>query len=280
MKTSSRRISASITIVLGIVLFVAINIVSNSWLDSARLDLTQNALYTLSPGTRGTLTKLQEPVTIRLYYARQQASAYAQVVAYAQRVRDMLKQYASLSGGKLRFEEIDPKPFTPAEDDAVAQGLTPAPTQDGDSVYFGVVGTNTLQGHEVIPFFTEDREQYLEYDLTSMIFKLSQPQKPKLGVLSSLPLEAGNGGLQAALAGSSQPYVFYQQLRDIYDVQTLDAASTDRIPAGVTTLLVVHPANLDQKVQYAIDQFVMRGGHAIVFVDPLSVASAQQGPGL
>src|SRR5437588_1624739 len=279
MKTSSRRISASITIALGIVLFVAVNIVSNSWFGSARLDLTQNGLYTLSPGTRGTLMKLQEPVTIRLYYARQQAAAYAQVVAYAQRVRDMLKQYASLSGGKLRFEEIDPKPFTPAEDDAVAQGLTPAPTQDGDSVYFGVVGTNTLQGHEVIPFFTEDREQYLEYDLTSMIFKLSQPQKPKLGVFSSLPLEAGNGGLQAALAGSSQPYVFYQQLRDIYDVQMLDAAATDRIPTGVTTLAVVHPANLDQKVQYAIDQFVMRGGHAIVFVDPLSEASVQQGPG-
>src|SRR5437588_347223 len=104
MKTSSRRISASITIALGIVLFVAVNIVSNSWLGSTRLDLTQNGLYTLSPGTRGTLMKLQEPVTIRLYYARQQAAAYAQVVAYAQRVRDMLKQYASLSGGKLRFE--------------------------------------------------------------------------------------------------------------------------------------------------------------------------------
>jgi ABC-type uncharacterized transport system involved in gliding motility auxiliary subunit len=280
MKKLSHRTSALITIALGVVLFVAVNIVSNSWLGTARLDLTQNGLYTLSPGTRSTVTKLQEPVTIRLYYSRQQASAYAQVVAYGQRVRDMLKQYASLSGGKIRFEEIDPKPFTPQEDDAVAQGLTAAPTQDGDNVYFGVVGTNTLQGHEVIPFFTEDREQYLEYDLTSMIYKLSQPQKPKLGIISALPLEAGNGGLQAALSGASQPYVFYQQLKDIYDVQTLDPATTDRIPAGVSTLLVVHPANLDQKVEYAIDQFALRGGHVIAFVDPLSETSAQQGPGL
>jgi ABC-type uncharacterized transport system involved in gliding motility auxiliary subunit len=280
MKNLSRKTSAFITIALGVVLFFAVNIVSNSWLGSARLDLTQNGLYTLSPGTRDTLAKLQEPVTLRLYYSRQQASGYAQVVAYAQRVRDMLKEYASLSGGKLRFEEIDPKPFTPEEDEAVAQGLTAAPTQDGDNVYFGVVGTNTLQGHEVIPFFSEDREQYLEYDLTSMIYKLSEPQKPKLGIISSLPLEAGNGGLQAALSGNSQPYVFYQQLKDIYDVQMLDPMTTDRIPANVATLLIVHPANLDQKVQYAIDQFVMRGGHAIAFVDPLSESSVQQGPGL
>jgi len=124
---NSRRTSAFITIALGVVLFVAVNIAANSWLTTARLDLTQNALYTLSPGTKSTLTKLQEPVTLRFYFSRQQATGYAQVVAYAQRVRDMLKQYASLANGKIRFEEIDPKPFTPAEDDAVAQGLTGAP---------------------------------------------------------------------------------------------------------------------------------------------------------
>ena len=277
---NSRRSSAFITIALGVVLFVAVNIVANSWLTTARLDLTQNGLYTLSAGTKSTLAKLQEPVTLRFYFSRQQASGYAQVVAYSQRVRDMLKQYASLANGKIRFEEIDPRPFTPAEDDAVAQGLTGAPTQEGDNVYFGLVGSNTLQGHEVIPFFDESREEYLEYDVTSLVYKLSQPQKPKLGIISSLPLEAGAGGLQAAISGNAQPYVFYQQLKDIYDVQNLDPATTDRIPANVSTVLVVHPANLGDKVQYAIDQFVLRGGHAIVFVDPLSESSVQQGPGI
>lgn len=280
MKNLSRRSSAYLTIALGVVLFVAVNITANSWLNSSQLDLTQNRLYTLSPGTKATLTKLQEPVTLRFYFSRQQASGYAQVVAYAQRVRDMLKQYSSLADGKIRFEEIDPRPFTQAEDDAVAQGLTGAPTQEGDNVYFGLSGSNTLQGHQVIPFFDQSREDYLEYDLTSLIYKLSQPQKPKLAVISSLPLEAGAGGLQAALAGNSQPYVFFQQLKDIYDVQTLDPATTDRIPANISTLLIVHPANLATKAEYAIDQFVLRGGHAIVFVDPLSEASAQQGPGI
>lgn len=280
MKNLSRRSTALLMIAVGVALFVAINIVSNSWLSSAQLDLTQNGLYTVSAGTKSTLSKLQEPVTLRLYFSRQQASGYAQVVSYAQRVRDMLKEYASLANGKIRFEEIDPKPFTPAEDDAVAQGLTGAPTQEGDNVYFGLVGTNTLQGHEAIPFFDQSREDYLEYDLTSLVFKLSQPQKPKLGIISTLPLEAGAGGLQAALSGNAQPYTFYQQLKDIYDVQMLDPSTTDRIPANVSTLLVVHPANLDNKVEYAIDQFVLRGGHAIVFVDPLSESSAQQGPGI
>jgi len=277
MKPLSRRIYALASIALAVVLFVAVNIVANQWLGTARLDLTENGLYTVSPGTESTLSKLQEPVTLRFYFSRQPATSYAQIVAYAGRVRDLLQEYAALAHGKIILEEIDPAPFTPAEDDAVAQGLTGAPTQEGDNVYFGLVGTNTLTGHEVIPFFDQSREEYLEYDLTSMVYKLSQPQKPKLGILSTLPLEVGAGGLQAALQGNSQPYVIYQQLRDNFDIQTLDPMTTDRIPADVATLLVVHPANFTDSVQYAIDQFVMKGGHAIVFVDPLSEASNQQG---
>jgi ABC-type uncharacterized transport system involved in gliding motility auxiliary subunit len=275
----SRRLYALVAIALGVVLFVAVNIVANQWLGTARLDMTQNGLYTVSPGTAATVAKLQEPVTLRFYFSRQPAAGYAQIVAYAGRVRDLLQEYSALSHGKIILEELDPAPFTPAEDDAVAQGLTGAPTQEGDNVYFGLVGTNTLAGHEVIPFFDQSREEYLEYDLTSMIYKLSQPAKPKLGVLTALPLETGAGGLQAALAGNAMPYVAYQQLRDNYDVQMLDPMTTDRIPADVGTLLVVHPANFSQQVEYAIDQFVLKGGHAIVFVDPLSESSVQQGPG-
>jgi ABC-type uncharacterized transport system involved in gliding motility auxiliary subunit len=276
MKTLSHRTYALIAIALAVVLFLAVNIVSNQWFGTARADLTQNGLYTVSPGTAATLSKLEEPITLRFYFSRQPAAAYAGIVAYAGRVRDLLQEYAALSHNKLIVEEIDPAPFTPAEDDAVSQGLTGAPTQEGDNVYFGLVGTNTLTGHEVIPFFDQQREEYLEYDLTSMVYKLSRPQKPKLGIMSTLPLEVGAGGLQAALQGNSQPYVIYQQLRDNYDIQMLDPTSADRVPADVGTLLVVHPANFTPSAQYAIDQFVMRGGHAIVFVDPLSESSTQQ----
>ena len=157
MNRLSRRAYALIAIALAVVLFVAVNIVSNTWLGTAQLDLTQNQLYTVSPGTKATLDKLPEPVTLRFYFSREPASSYASIVAYAQRVRDLLQEYSALGHGKIIFEEIDPRPFTPAEDDAVAQGLTGAPTQEGDNVYFGLVGTNTLAGHEVIPFFDQSR---------------------------------------------------------------------------------------------------------------------------
>jgi ABC-type uncharacterized transport system involved in gliding motility auxiliary subunit len=278
MKHVSRRAYALAAIALGIVLFVAINIVSNTWLGTARLDLTSNGLYTVSPGTRATLAKLQEAVTLRFYFSREPAAAYASLVAYAGRVRDLLQEYSALSGGRIILEEIDPAPFTPAEDEAVAQGLTGAPTQEGENVYFGLVGSNTLSGHEVVPFFDQGREQYLEYDLTSIIYKLSTPQRPKLGIMTGLPLEAGVGGLMAALQGNGQPFAIYTQLRNAYDVQVLDP-TVDRIPADITTLWVVHPADFSNAAMYAIDQFVLRGGHAIVFVDPLSEILNQQGPG-
>jgi ABC-type uncharacterized transport system involved in gliding motility auxiliary subunit len=278
MKPLSRRAYALFTVALGVVLFVAVNIVSNMWLGAARLDLTANGLYTVSPGTKATLSKLEEPVTLRFYFTRAPASGYASLVAYASRVRDLLQEYAALSGGRIIVEEIDPEPFTPAEDEAVAQGLTGAPTQDGETVYFGLVGSNSLNGHEVVPFFDEAREQYLEYDLTSMVYKLSTPQRPKLGIMSGLPLEAGSGGIMAALQGNSQPFTIYTQLRNVYDVQTIPPTA-DRIPADITTLMVVHPADFSDAAMYAIDQFVLRGGHAIVFVDPLSEVLNQQGPG-
>jgi len=278
MKPLSRRLYALAAITLGVVLFVAVNIVSTTWFGVARLDVTQNGMYTVSPGTKATLAKLQEPVTLRFYFTRASSTGYASIVAYAGRVRDLLQEYATLSGGKINFEEIDPEPFTPAEDEAVTQGLTGAPTQDMQTVYFGLVGTNTLNGHEVVPFFDQAREQYLEYDLTSIVYKLSTPQKQKLGIISAIPLEAGAGGLQAALQGNSQPFAIYQQLRGVYDVQTIDTMA-DRIPADIGTLLVVHPANFSDTTMYAIDQFVMRGGHAVVFVDPFSEMMNNQGPG-
>jgi ABC-type uncharacterized transport system involved in gliding motility auxiliary subunit len=217
-------------------------------------------------------------VTLRFYFSREPAAGFASLVAYAGRVRDLLQEYSALSGGRIILEEIDPAPFTQAEDDAVAQGLTGAPTEQGETVYFGLVGNNTLSGHEVVPFFDQSREQYLEYDLSSMIYKLSTPQRPKLGIMSGLPLETGLGGFMAAIQGNSQPFAIYTQLRSVFDVQNIDPMA-DRIPADITTLMVVHPAGFSDQAMYAIDQFVLRGGHAIVFVDPLSEILNNQNPG-
>jgi ABC-type uncharacterized transport system involved in gliding motility auxiliary subunit len=279
MRNLSRPGFAALAIVLGVVLFFGINIVSNMWFGAARVDLTESGLYTVSDGTRTTLRNLQEPITLRFFFSRDAVAGYPTVNAYASRVRDLLREYEALAGGNILFEEIDPITFTPEEDQAVAFGLTGVPTQNGDKVYFGLAGTNSTDGQETIPFFNQDRENYLEYDLTSLVYRLSRVEQPRLGVLSALPLESGLGGMMAMIQGNAQPFAIYQQLQEVFDVENLDD-SIDRIPEDISTLLVAHPADFSARTRYAIDQFVMRGGNAIILVDPLSEAAGAASAGM
>ncbi|HTT83509.1 MAG TPA: Gldg family protein [Rhizomicrobium sp.] len=279
MKPLSRRLYALGAISLAAIIFVALNIAADATFTTSRLDLTQNRLYTLSPGTIHTLDQLVEPITLKFYYSKKVAAQYAQINAYAGRVRDLLGEYAAHSHGKIILEEIDAEPFTPAEDAASAAGLTGAPTDTGDLVYFGLVGTNTIDGKEVISFFSQEREPYLEYDLTSLIYRLATPKKPVIGIVSSLPLQTGAGGLAAMLQGQAQPFLIYQQLNQAYTTKML-GQNFDSIPSDVTLLLLVHPPPLPPKQMYAIDQFVLGGGHALIFLDPMSeIAQASQGGG-
>ncbi len=272
MKPMSRRLYAIAAIVCAAVIFVGVNIAADATFTTQRIDLTENGLYTLAPGTRHIIANLREPITLKFFYSKKVASDYAQIQAYANRVRDLLQEYAALSHGMIKVREIDPEPYTPAEDEASASGLSAAPTDSGDSVYFGLVGSNSIDGKEAIPFFSQDREPYLEYDLTSLIYRLSTPKKPVVGVISSLPLDTGAGGMAAALQGRAQPYVIYEQLQQTYDTEMLDP-DFKSIPADVDVLMIVAPPALKADQVYAIDQFVLHGGRALVFVDPLSELS-------
>ncbi len=273
MKPLSRRLYAIAAIVLAAVIFVGINVAVDATFTTARLDLTENGRFTLSHGTRNIIANLKEPVTLKFFYSKEIAADYAQTRAYAGRVRDMLQEYAALSHGKIVLEEIDPEPYTPAEDEATSDGLTGAPTETGDVVYFGLVGSNRIDGKEAISYFAPEREPFLEYDLSSLIYRLATPKKPKLAVISSLPLDGG----AAAMQGQGQPFLIYQQLSQNYDTQLLDANFTG-IPADTDVVMIVQPGMLNPLQDYAIDQFVMKGGRALVFVDPNSeIAAAAQG---
>ena len=200
-------------------------------------------------------------------------------MAYAARVRDLLQEYSALSGGRIILEEIDPAPFTQAEDEAVAQGLTGAPTQQGETVYFGLVGNNTLAGHEVVPFFDQIARAISrirsDLDHLQALHARSGRSSASCRDCRSRPDWAGSWPRSRA---TSQPFAIYTQLRSIYDVQNIEPTA-DRIPADITTLMIVHPADFSDQAMYAIDQFVLRGGHAIVFVDPLSEILNNQSPG-
>lgn len=256
--------------------FILINIVAAFSLRSWRLDVTEQKINTLSQGTRNILKGLDKPVTLKLYLSREAIRNAPGLATYADRVMTLLEEYAALAGGNLRLEKVDPEPFSEAEDDAVRFGLQGIPLGEGsDSLYFGLVGE--LDGRRLtIPFFQPERERFLEYDLTQLIYRLSHPKKLVIGVLSGAPIEGGfapGGMLQM-----QQPWLILDQLRQQFEVRVLPKTG-EPVPDDVDVLMLVHPAYLDAKALYAADQFLMKGKNALVFADPVSEASIQGDPG-
>lgn len=263
------KTTTAVTLGLAAALFLAVNILSTTLLGSARLDLTEDKLFTLSQGTRNILKSVKEPITLRLFYSDELATEYPSIKTYGARVRDMLREFKAVAGGNLLLEVIDPEPFTEAEDLAVSYGMQGMPTGAGDLLYLGLVGVNSTDAQEAIPFFSQDREQFLEYDLTKLVDSLIRRQRPVIGLVSSLPLAFGPGGPMAAMQGQSRPFVLYEQLAQAFEVRTV-GAEFDRVDPDIGALLIVHPPELSESTLYAIDQFVLKGGRALVFVDPYS----------
>ncbi len=262
----SRRTAALASLAAAAVLFVAVNVIAGNWLADLRVDLTQEGLYTLSPATQTTLAKITEPITLRFYYSPRLGREVPSYGVFADRVRELLQQYAAVANGKIVLQMLDPEPFSPVEDRAVAFGLQGVPLdQTGTPVYFGLAGTNSTDDEAIIPFFQTDRERFLEYDLTKLIAGLANPHKTVVGLATQLPLE---GDLMAAMQGRPLvPYAVLAQMQQLYDVQTL-GTNFSTVPSNVDVLMLVHPQKLSDKTLYAIDQFVLKGGRALVFVDP------------
>ncbi len=267
----------ALALLLLAVVFLSLNLFSNLALRNARLDLTQNGLFTLSQGTRNIVAGLQEPIRLKFYYSQAIAAEQPGLRVEAQRVRDMLEEITMAADGMVELDIIDPEPFSEAEDQAVAQGLVARPVAEGEVVYFGLVGTNLVDNVEIIPYFAAERQQYLEYDLARLLHNLGRPQKPVLGIISNLPLDTGAGGIMAAMRGQSQPFLIYAELADRFDVAFIPPQEV-KIPNRVDVLLLAHPRPLSDVQTYAVDQFVMRGGRVIAFIDPQSEVSLTAGP--
>ena len=264
----SRRSLAVIGLLSAAILFIAVNVISGRVLGTTRIDLTQGKLYTLSAGTRATLAKLDEPIVLRFYYSKKLGNEIPSYGVYAQRVREMLEEYAAAAKGKIQLQELDPLPFSAVEDRAVAFGLQGVPLdQGGEQIYFGLAATNSTDDLQTIPFFQPEREQFLEYDLTKLIHSLAFPKKPVIGLITDLPLE---GDMMAAMQGQPMvPYAVIDQIKPLYQIKDL-STELDSIPSDVDVLMIAHPQHLSDKTLYAIDQYVLGGGKALVFVDPNS----------
>ncbi|MCB1747166.1 MAG: Gldg family protein [Gammaproteobacteria bacterium] len=265
----NRKLVTGGGLVVALALFLGINVISNQALTAWRLDVTENHLYTLSDGTVNILRALDEPVTVRLYYSAKQFAGVPQLLNYGKRVRDMLEEYAAASDGKLKLQVIDPEPFSEAEDEAVAFGVRALSLGAGGEVgYLGVVGTNATDDQQVLPLLSPEREDALEYELTKMVYTLGEPKKRVIGLISGLNVFAPPPDPMTGRA-TGQDWAAFVLLKELYDVREL-SFSTDTIDDDIDTLVVVHPKDLPRATQYAIDQFVLHGGKALVFVDPMA----------
>jgi len=260
-----------VQIVLAVLLFLSLTVLIDRYMRGVQLDLTQEGLYTLSPGTEKLLGNLDEPVTLKFYFSRSLAAAYPQLLSYGKRVEDLLRAFVAANPDKVRLSVIEPAPFSEAEDDAVAAGLKGVPLGDGSTLYLGLKATNTTDGEGDIAFFSQDREKFLEYDIVKLIAGLDHSGRKKLALLTTLPMQYGAGGPQAAMQGQAQPYVIYQQLKEAYDVQMLPP-DFKTLPKDTDVLMVVQPPKLNDDQLFQIDQYVLKGGRALVFLDPHSEA--------
>ncbi|UUX48137.1 GldG family protein [Nisaea acidiphila] len=272
---SQSRIAVT-ALALLLILFLALNILSANLLTSTRLDLTEEGLYSLSDATETLIENIEEPVTLKFYYSQSLGRNVPFYGIYAGRVRDLLGEYEARSGGKIRVEIYDPQPFTELEDRAVADGLQQIPLQEGgENVFFGIAGTNLTDDQEVIPFLQPERETFLEYDISRLIHALATPKRTVVGIVTSLPMD---GTVRMNAMGQQTPvppYVIADQIGATYETRYLDA-DLEKVPEDVTVLMLAHPGELGEKAQFAIDQFLLGGGKALIFVDPYSESEGGQ----
>jgi ABC-type uncharacterized transport system involved in gliding motility auxiliary subunit len=264
------------------ILLLFIGLVLVNYLASAlpvRLDATAESIYSLSPGTKKMLGKLEEPVTLELYFSKDANGLPIAYKNYAARVSEMLRQYVRASHGKLTLSVINPRPDTPEEEKATAAGLSPQVSrQGGDQFFFGLVVIQADQ-QKTIPAFTPQREQFLEYDLSKLIYSVQQFDKRKLGLLTSLPLQ-GNGAnaqMMMMMGQRPQPAQFViSEWEQTFQIVTVEPSAKE-LPAGLDALAVVHPENVSPELQFAIDQFLLGGKPVFLAVDPASEHFKEQG---
>jgi ABC-type uncharacterized transport system involved in gliding motility auxiliary subunit len=270
----NKRVLSGTGLLLAAGLFVAVNVLANALLTSWRLDATDQKLFTLSAGTRNILQNIDEPISLKFYFSAKQMSGIPTLQSYGNRVRDMLEEYAAAANGKIKLTIIDPEQFSEAEDQAVMDGIKQLPLGDaGELGYLGVAGSNSTDDQANIPLLQPNKEASLEYDLTKLVYSLAHPKKRVIGVISALPVFSGDVNPESGQAAGA--WVIGDLLKESFDIRTLALDGTE-IPKEIDTLVVVHPKKLAPATVYAIDQFVLKGGKAMVFVDPFSESDRAQ----
>jgi ABC-type uncharacterized transport system involved in gliding motility auxiliary subunit len=272
LRRADRHLLAGGVIALAVIFFLALNLASGILLQSARIDLTEDRLYTISDGTREVLTSIDEPVELRLYYSSELDDLGPYFSSHAARVERLLQDYAEISGGMLRVLRFDQRPFSPEEDMAVAARISGMPLgAGGEQTYFGLAGTNSTDDFEVIPYLAPERATFLEYDLTRLVSDLARPEKTVVALIGDAPM-------QGSQMDGFRRWAVLDSMEKFFEVRAL-YGEISAIDADVDILILAQPASLDERALYAVDQFVMRGGRLLAFVDPFAEVMQQGGLG-
>jgi ABC-type uncharacterized transport system involved in gliding motility auxiliary subunit len=255
-------------VVVMLVVLVAFYIVTGAVKD--RVDLTAEKAFTLSQGTKKILSKLDSRVTIRFYCTQGDTAMPPALRTYAQHVEDLLGEYKQAAKGKIVIKKLDPKPDSDAEDSARLDGVEGQATSPfgGEKIYLGLV-VSMLDEKVAVPWLPPDRERLLEYDISRSIARVVNPTPPTLGVMSALPIfgSAPNPMMQQMGQTASEPWAFLSEIKKDFTVKEVPMTA-GKIDDDIQVLLVIHPRDISDTTQYALDQFVLRGGKLLAFLDP------------
>lgn len=266
----TRKIASGTGLLFGLILFIASVILVNSVFTNWRVDLTENKLFTLSQGTLNIINDLEEPISLKFYFSQNELTGFNPgMLNYGMRVRDLLEEYATKSNGNIQLSIIDPEPFSEEEDEALGYGLQGIQVNAaGDRAYFGLIGANSTDDEATIPLFQANQQASLEYDITKLIYGLAYPKKPIVGVISTLPIL---GNEQAQL----ETWAVVKNLYEFFDIENISLKATEINPE-IDVLMIVHPKNFKEPILYAIDQYLLSGGKAMIFLDPLAEGDTAQ----
>lgn len=256
-------------------ILIAVNVIGG--VVKQRVDLTKERAYTLSKGTRNILGKLDSTVKIRFYCTQGETAPETVFLKnYAKRVEDLLGEYKQAAHGRLIIEKYDPQPDSDAEDSARLDGVEGQPLRSGERFYLGLA-VSLLDEKQAIPFLDPNRERLLEYDLSRAITRVVTPDRPVVGIMSPLPVFGMPSNPMMARMGQQgqQPWVIVNELKNDFTVKRV-AMDADKIEDDIKVLLVIHPREITDKAQFAIDQFIMRGGKLMAFLDPLPMVDTRE----
>ena len=270
--TKKKQLETFLYSTIGVVAMALVLIASNAIASRARtrIDLTAERAYTLSPGTRAILAKLDTPVQIRFYCTKNSNTMPVFLTTYAQRVDDLLSEYKQASKGMIDLQRLNPDPDSDAEDSARLDGVEAQQVRAGDRVYLGL-SVAMLDQKQTIPFLTPDRERLLEYDISRAIARVMTTDKPVTGIMSSMPVMGQMNPMAMQMGQRGQPpWAFISELMRDFNVKQVEMTA-DKIPDDIKLLVVIHPKGISETTQYALDQFVLRGGKLVAFLDPLCI---------